>query len=92
MVKRIGAVICGLGLLYSAWGFYAHPQAQNAPERGGWLFKTYGQSGLIWGTAGLGFLALLIGCLLVWNALRAIARVRKQNKEDRQPPPEVFDL
>lgn len=54
MLRSIGMVIVGIGMLFYGWGFYSKPLPSTAPERGGWLYQTFGQEGLAFGSSGMG--------------------------------------
>jgi TRAP-type C4-dicarboxylate transport system permease small subunit len=87
MVSRLGMIIAGLGLLYSAWTQYARPLAANAPERGGWLYQHFGQTGLWAGSAIIGLFVLIIGIIMT---ARMINRIRAARKGDRDAQAAVY--
>jgi hypothetical protein len=74
MVRRLGLVIVGLGMLFYAWRLYAVPLPADAPERTAALYKYLGQEGQAAAGAILGLIFVVVGLILVRNAIRQLRR------------------
>jgi hypothetical protein len=74
LVKRLGLVIVGLGMLFYSWRLYTVPLPAGAPERTAVLYKYLGQQGQAAVGAILGLIFLIAGLILVLNTIKDIRR------------------